>query len=171
MPAPRQDRLSRPHLCQAPRRDDSRTASAAQVFIHIKPLVRREEALVELDWLDVEAAGPLGLITQDFVERAARILLTQKEIDRLGVAKLDEGERAHVRSVMRFRRPALSSDSAEPRRRCRQGRGASEAAVRCALARHTLIPRQAAPARHTEQSRGDLWFTDRRYRPEAGPAG
>jgi hypothetical protein len=31
--------------------------------------------------------------------------------------------------------------------------------------------RQAAPARHTERGRGDLCFTGRRYRPEAGSAG
>jgi hypothetical protein len=146
---------------------DSRTASSIRTGLQDNGIAEVEQ----LDPLNVEQTCPLGLITQDVLKRASGVLLAQKEIDRLRVRRVRPGRTRAWAERIAVRRSWLLSELAEPQRRSGRARGASEAAVCCALARHSLIPRHAAPARHIERSRGDLSFRGRRCRPGAGSAG
>ena len=53
--------------------------------------VRRHFALVEVDRLHVEQAGPLGLVPDRVFERSSRVLLTEEQVDRLRVSQLNKG--------------------------------------------------------------------------------
>jgi hypothetical protein len=63
--------------------------------------VRRQVQLVQLDRLDEERADPVRLVSEALLEHKPGVLFAREEVDRIGVAKLDERIRAHGQSVMR----------------------------------------------------------------------
>lgn len=59
--------------------------------------------MVQLDLGHLEAAAPLGLVSQEILERTARVLLSDEELYRFRVVKL--GERIQTHRMERIRLP------------------------------------------------------------------
>jgi hypothetical protein len=59
-----------------------------------------------------EQTSPLGLIDEDVRESPARVRLAQEQVDRLGIADVDEGVRAHGLERIAVRQPWLHRSAA-----------------------------------------------------------
>ena len=70
--------------------------------------------VIELDVLHLEAAAPLGLVPQTILERTARVLLSDEELDRFRVVKLRERYRRIARDRIRLLDAGLPHVEASP---------------------------------------------------------
>src|SRR5205814_184702 len=94
----------------------------------------------ELDLLDAQQAMPVGLIVKAVLERVLGVPFAEEDVDRFGIAGLDERVQAHSRE----RYSAIHGGASASR--CRPRRGAFRAEAQRVLTQPARPPRAAAIA-------------------------